>query len=119
MKAESINQMLERLRLFDATKMRKLTDPLSGKVRPCYYCNTSWDAIVLRAAKTVAEYFDGLCLDCMDISKDLRSYGDRDADYWEHNELEMWDTDCRIRHGEPTWYFSFMGRREKRGLIGD
>jgi hypothetical protein len=22
----------------------------------------------------------------------------------------------RSQHGEPTWYFSFMGRKEKRGL---
>lgn len=119
MRTDSIKKMLERLRLFDATKMRKLTDPQSGKVRPCFRCNTAWGAIVLRAAKTVAEYFDGLCLDCMDLSKDLRSDGDRDEDYWKHNELKKWDTGCRVKHGEPTWYFSFMGRREKRGLIGD
>ena len=119
MRTDSIRKMLERLRLFDAAKMRKLTDPLSGKVKPCIRCNTAWDAIVGRAANTVTKYFDGLCLDCMELSKDLRSDGDRDEDYWKHNDMKKWDTGCRVKHGEPTWYFSFMGRREKRGLIGD
>lgn len=41
-------------------------------------------------------------------------FGDKDADYWRHDKGDMtWDARCRIDHGQPTWYFSFMGRREK------
>ncbi|GLA02321.1 hypothetical protein AnigIFM60653_001724 [Aspergillus niger] len=119
MRNQSIQEMLERLSLFDAKNMRSYTNPRTGKVGSCISCNQSWGDIVLKAASTVSKYFDGLCLDCMDLSKDLRSGGDRDDDYWMHNELRNWDRGCRIKHGEPTWYFSFMGRREKRGLIGD
>lgn len=119
MRNQSIQEMLERLSLFDEKNMRSYTNPRTGKVGSCNSCNQSWGEIVLRAASTVSKYFDGLCLDCMDLSKDLRSGGDRDDDYWRHNELRNWDSGCRIKHGEPTWYFSFMGRREKRGLIGD
>ncbi|RDK41618.1 hypothetical protein M752DRAFT_267116 [Aspergillus phoenicis ATCC 13157] len=119
MRNQSIQEMLERLSLFDAKNMRSYTNPRTGKVGSCIPCNQSWGDIVLKAASTVSKYFDGLCLDCMDLSKDLRSGGDRDDDYWRHNELRNWDSGCRIKHGEPTWYFSFMGRREKRGLIGD
>lgn len=41
-----------------------------------------------------------------------------DTDYWIHAELNVeWDEKCRIIHGQPTWYFSFMGRREKMDLF--
>jgi hypothetical protein len=36
---------------------------------------------------------------------------DVDADYWTHARQENWDAGCPIRHGQPTWYFSFMGRK--------
>ncbi|KGO77303.1 hypothetical protein PITC_092630 [Penicillium italicum] len=25
----------------------------------------------------------------------------------------MYDKTCRVRLGEPTWYFNFMGRRDR------
>lgn len=48
----------------------------------------------------------------MDASKPkLR---DADEDYWNHAEDGVaWDEDCRISHGQPSWYFSFLGRRQK------
>lgn len=39
---------------------------------------------------------------------------DKDDDYWRHNEPGAWGDKCRIQHGQSTWYFSFMGRREDR-----
>lgn len=40
--------------------------------------------------------------------------GDADEDYWKHSKLGVhWDQGCRIRHQQPTWYFSFLGRRMK------
>lgn len=40
--------------------------------------------------------------------------GDHDMDYWEHDDLRVSDfsRECRTKHAEPTWYFSFMGRRD-------
>lgn len=39
---------------------------------------------------------------------------DMDGDYWVHAKPNVhWDHKCRIKHGEPTWYYSFMGRKEK------
>ena len=43
-------------------------------------------------------YFNGLCLDCMDKSRP--SSGDEDKEYWQHcdkNESE-WIYGCRVRH---------------------
>lgn len=37
--------------------------------------------------------------------------GDIDEDYWRHDDKRQWDAGCRINHDQPTWYFSFMGRR--------
>jgi hypothetical protein len=37
-----------------------------------------------------------------------------DEDYWKHTKLDVpWDAGCRISHDQPTWYFSFMGRKAK------
>jgi len=49
-------------------------------------------------------------LDCMTKSK----FGDHDADYWHHADRHVaWDSECRVNHDQPSWYFSFMGRRGK------
>lgn len=50
----------------------------------------------------------------MDKTKPVTA--DADMDYWEHDNLEESDFmgHCRVNHHQPTWYFSFMGRREVR-----
>ncbi|CZS99179.1 hypothetical protein WAI453_008334 [Rhynchosporium graminicola] len=65
---------------------------------------------VTRTSGIVLGYWNGLCLDCMDIS-DPHS-GDLDDDYWRHNDLMDWGDGCRLNHERNTWYFSFMGRSE-------
>ena len=48
----------------------------------------------------------------MDASKP--KYRDADEDYWNHAKSNVaWDLSCRIRHGQPSWYFSFLGRKQK------
>ena len=76
----------------------------------CNSCvsNTSGTTVMATKMK-VLDQFDGLCLDCMDKTRPkLKSV---DEDYWRHDDLKVWDTDCRISHGQSTWYFSFMGRK--------
>ena len=62
----------------------------------------------------VREYFDGLCLDCLDRTKP--KFEDTDKDYWLHASLGEcdWCRGCRVKHKQPTWYFSFMGRQDER-----
>jgi hypothetical protein len=55
----------------------------------------------------ILKEFQGLCLDCIKKTKNEGV----DDDYWEHDMKKKWDADCRIAHGQPTWYFSFMGRK--------
>jgi hypothetical protein len=38
---------------------------------------------------------------------------DEDEKYWDHHEDGIWKRKCRIEHGDSTWYFSFLGRKEK------
>lgn len=83
----------------------------------CRFCQKDYEKHVRDAVNYVRRYFDGLCLDCMDKSKPKTE--DYDLDYWYHSELGStgqsgWDSGCCVRHGEPTWYFSFMGRKEDR-----
>ncbi|KAL8819257.1 MAG: hypothetical protein Q9223_002265 [Gallowayella weberi] len=80
----------------------------------CGGCQKEYNKIVDDTRAKTNEYFDGLYLDCLDDSKPKT--GDSDSDYWNHNDL---DEDaiiygCRVEHRQPTWYFSFMGRREAR-----
>ncbi|KAK2760267.1 hypothetical protein FQN54_002335 [Arachnomyces sp. PD_36] len=124
----SIQQVLDRIPNFDENKL-----PVSSAVsvpgastpgsssppvsKPkCIYCDDCWGVNVRHAASYAAKYFHGLCMDCMTTTKDIRLERGMEYDYWHHNEkFEAWDRGCRIKHGEATWYFSFMGRREKLG----
>ncbi|KAL8678703.1 MAG: hypothetical protein Q9186_004978 [Xanthomendoza sp. 1 TL-2023] len=80
----------------------------------CRDCRKDYKALVQVAREKTKRYFDGLCLDCLDASKPKTS--NTDTDYWSHDDL---DEDaiiygCRVVHRQPTWYFSYMGRREPR-----
>lgn len=80
----------------------------------CMRCDGDWKQVVERARETTARYFDGLCLDCMDSTKNVRLGGDVDDNYWVYYQRrDRYDGLCRISHGELTWYGSFMGRRKK------
>lgn len=57
----------------------------------------------------VNDSFAGLCLDCLAKTK----FGSNDADYWNHCLEFEYDHGCTIPHGQPTWYFSYLGRPEK------
>ncbi|KAL2075340.1 hypothetical protein VTL71DRAFT_283 [Oculimacula yallundae] len=77
----------------------------------CISCLSSLSgAHVLKIRQAILTYWEGLCLDCMDISKPRT--GSIDNDYWTHNDTRNYDRGCRIRHKRNTWYFSFMGRAE-------
>ncbi|KAK5137621.1 hypothetical protein LTR08_007916 [Meristemomyces frigidus] len=75
-------------------------------------CSFNFAPVVGKAREECRQYFDGLCLDCMNTSKP--KFGDANEDYWQHSKQGVpWDAGCRIRHQQPSWYFSFMGRRYK------
>jgi len=64
------------------------------------------------------KHFDGLCLDCINDTERVagkhipkncplqRVYGSC------HCEVD-WDEGCRIKHGQPTWYYSTMATEFK------
>lgn len=54
--------------------------------------------------------FKGLCLDCFTRTK-FDGEGE-DEDYWNHCHNFEFDYGCTVKHGQPTWYFSYMGRPE-------
>ncbi|KAF7904327.1 hypothetical protein EAF00_001661 [Botryotinia globosa] len=68
------------------------------------------DLSVGRTGLKVQEHFDGLCLDCMSISKP-KNGKNVDAAYWMHDTLKQYSMGCRVQHDQPTRYWSFMGRR--------
>ena len=80
-------------------------------------CHQDYEFIVRGALKFTATYFQGMCLDCMDrLKPKLR---DGHEDYWHHNNFSAERSPscfvgCRIKHRQPSWYYSFMGRQEHR-----
>lgn len=54
----------------------------------------------------VDDSFAGLCLDCLTKTK----FGCEDEDYWNHCLDFKYDHGCTVAHGQPTWYFSYLGR---------
>ncbi|KAH7094428.1 hypothetical protein FB567DRAFT_3267 [Paraphoma chrysanthemicola] len=105
--SSSISQIVNRLKGFKYDYTPK-----------CQRCrNHDWETIVLRAQSNTNGYFNGICLDCQDRSKPR---GDSiDDEYEKHNSSEggRWDTRCRIKHGQPTWYISWLGRPDIREKI--
>ena len=100
MKRSSISTILFRMDKFDGNPPKK----------DCSKCKKDWGLDVRALSTQVADYFHGMCLDCMSMSSSERDGAD--MSYWEHKNLKNWDKRCRCDHGEPTWYFSFMGRRD-------
>lgn len=98
-------------------KTRSINDILAGLARfkyvpppnACTKCsvNITFKALI----RTIKNYFDGLCLDCMDSSNPRT--GTLATDYWLHNYERKWVANCRIKHDRNTWYFSYMGRPEQ------
>lgn len=104
---KSMDDIMTRLNTFTARKVEK--------PEPCGpdCCSFNFEQVVSKATSEVKKYFDGSCLKCMDRSQP--KFGSDDRDYWRHADTGVaWDSKCGISHGEPTWYFSFMGRKQKQ-----
>ncbi|KAL2705955.1 hypothetical protein AAEP93_001205 [Penicillium crustosum] len=100
-----VRDILDRLVNFDNDTITN-SHPESAQI--CNSCSRSWKRVVEYTRRQVESYFDGLCLDCM------QNTPDENSEYWALDTPGyVYDNTCRIRHGEPTWYFSFMGRGER------
>lgn len=103
----SVSDLLERL--------GKVT--YKGEPGACNSCRIYVSEVVKGAVRATGEYFDGLCLLCMTKTFDADDKGNpkRSADaYWTQHREKSWGLYCRRRgfeHGEPTWYFSYMGSK--------
>ncbi|TVY32541.1 hypothetical protein LOCC1_G008768 [Lachnellula occidentalis] len=74
----------------------------------CFTCISKLSLTTIAKVRAdVSKDFDGLCLDCINMTKT----GDVDNDYWAHDRMKHWGKSCRINHGQPSWYFSFVGRK--------
>ena len=101
--ANSINELLGRLNTFS----------YPTPSTECRTCRKNFRRVVKELILYTRFYFDGMCIDCMNHSKAKTQ--NADTDYWLHRYLHQDEIvrGCRVEsHGQPTWYFSFMGRRE-------
>ncbi|CAA9964096.1 hypothetical protein PTMSG1_07455 [Pyrenophora teres f. maculata] len=103
----SINQVVGRLKAFDYDYTPK-----------CARCRSiDWETIVLKARTNTLGYFNGMCLDCMNRSKPRGETLDNEYEDDNKSVDGRWDTKCRIKHGQPTWYVSWLGRPDIREKI--
>ncbi|KAI5202181.1 hypothetical protein E4T38_05708 [Aureobasidium subglaciale] len=95
---DSIQNVIRKLQTFD--KHFKLPADC------CRECRRNWFALVKGLCRVGMDYFDGLCLDCMDHSK--ANFPDSQSEAADHlvSTLE-WDYGCSVKHGQASWYFSF------------
>lgn len=77
----------------------------------CEACKANFQpSKISRARDGSLTTFDGMCLDCMARSKGGQNGTNRS--YWVHDTQRQWDTNCRINHGQATWFFSFLGKKK-------
>ncbi|GAB7333945.1 hypothetical protein MBLNU13_g06055t1 [Cladosporium sp. NU13] len=105
----SINELLGLLRRFKYQDPHLKGEESCEKPLDCM-SGPKFSKLVADAIAHVDVQFDGLCLDCMNVSGARYN----DDDYWRRNEPGVWGDKCRIQHGQSTWYFSFVGRSEDR-----
>lgn len=106
------NSMLEMMDLLEKFKYKV------AKSACMFPCHQNYEQVVDHAVTYTQHYFNGLCLDCM--SRMRPKAGDRLDDYWRHNNFcdrNCWFKGCRIKHKQPSWYFSYMGSQEDRDYL--
>ncbi|KAK5684628.1 hypothetical protein LTR17_027177 [Elasticomyces elasticus] len=126
---QSVDGILRKLELVPSG----MRQPRTCGTRLCSF-DFGYTIAVVRAE--MKKLFDGLCLgiipppifflstpltfllnvDCMAASNPSPSSADSDEAFWakaRNKYNSSWDKDCRIRHQQPTWFFSFIGERSK------
>jgi hypothetical protein len=68
------------------------------------YCSLDFkNQVILLAIENVRTNFDGICLDCMNDPRRKDKEPEHDPD-----GKRVYDLGCRFKHGQPTWYFSWL-----------
>ncbi|KAL2075341.1 hypothetical protein VTL71DRAFT_284 [Oculimacula yallundae] len=94
----SIQQVLNRLETFNYIPPN----------RTCRLCSEDFEWTVVRNVVDSVRYsFGGLCLDCMDPE----GKRDWDRDYITHRSTRS--QGCRVRHDQPSFYFSWISRKQQ------
>jgi hypothetical protein len=88
------------------------TDSCLAQSGPCRQCTLQWDSIVNYARGATEAYFDGLCRLCMKETANVDVNVERESEFWKAFERTRKGTcGCGRLHGQPSSYFSFMGRK--------
>ncbi|KAJ9626609.1 hypothetical protein H2203_004242 [Taxawa tesnikishii (nom. ined.)] len=75
------------------------------------FCRNGYENIVKQACDATLDYFDGLCLDCLDRADPVQDQEDGDEDV-----KATASAHCRIPHDQPTEHFSSYARKFGRSL---
>ena len=78
----------------------------------CDDCKATFDHSKVREMGLTANYsFDGLCMDCM-VRSGSQSREVKEI-YWVADRSRKWSENCRLPHGRPTWFFSYLGDKNE------
>ena len=75
----------------------------------CWSCPTDWKIEVQGAISHTSDYFDGLCIDCMEMSGNLKHRDEEEIKgHWAAwAKSDVWNHACRAKHGESSWFHSW------------
>ncbi|TGO61733.1 hypothetical protein BCON_0025g00610 [Botryotinia convoluta] len=78
--------------------------------KACMRCRAHLNSISInRIRNEIQSNFHGLCLDCMHNSSEG---SDKAFIYYQNNLCKCYDRSCRLSHGQSSWYWSNMGKKE-------
>ncbi|KAJ8064677.1 hypothetical protein OCU04_006998 [Sclerotinia nivalis] len=76
----------------------------------CMECKSHLSSTTIAHIRnSVQSHFGGLCLDCMENSGEE---SEARFVYYRNDVKKAWDSVCRISHGQSSWYWSNMGKKE-------
>lgn len=70
----------------------------------CVDCSSDLKSYVDGVALAVRHNFDGICLDCINLTRQESV----PKTYWSKDREDRHDAGCRIRHDQATWYVTLL-----------
>jgi hypothetical protein len=86
-------------------------------------CNFNYPQHVLAVHVALPDYIPGLCLDCIRLGITKEKHMRVECHERAKHKRECaaisvrWDANCRVRHNQPTWYYSTRAKEPSGGLM--
>jgi hypothetical protein len=86
-------------------------------VSGCDGCNINFKEHILVVQKSMSKFISGLCLDCVQLGATQEKHMVEECHRRGRHKRDCgtksvrWDHGCRVRHNQPTWYYSTRAKK--------